>query len=224
MAKKKQSSPGSKPPESQTISVDVALDTIMSTIQMVRAETNAGESPVTGNQNQDALRIMLAGTPDDYIIDTYYMVCGFRSLRELDLRIIRADMLVERAIRSFAESRAGSPKAIDELRYGAIRQFAKAMTEPDEDANVWVAARHLNEARNKVAHVLENAAPEIERNLVNFFKAMRVNPAQTPEEFEKAVMQLCQTIFTLKDNWIRRKKMNESIVRDFESGQLVWRK
>ncbi|UVM48491.1 hypothetical protein LOY38_19135 [Pseudomonas sp. B21-015] len=140
------------------------------------------------------------------------------------MRIIRADMLVERATRSFAESRAGNSKAIDELRYGAIRQFAKAMTEPDEDANVWVAARHLNEARNKVAHLLENAAPEIERNLVNFFKAIGVKPAQTPEDFEQAVMQLCQSIFTLKENWVTRKKMYESIVRDFESGQLVWRK
>ena len=224
MAKKIQPPQTPKPPASQTIKAADALEKMMSTIQEARAEAdNEGNQVHAGAGNMDALRIMLASGPEDYLIDTYYMVCGFQSLRELDLTIIRADMLVERATRSFAESRAANPKVIDDLRqYGAIRQFAKAVTEPGEDARVWVAAKHLSEARNMVAHQLES--PEIQKHLVDFFKAVGVTPTDTAADFEKAVLVLCGSIFTMKQNWIDRKTMNERIVRDFEEGKLTNRK
>ncbi len=223
MTKKKQPAAKPKPSASQPLSAERALDAIICAIQIVNSETDTDGSPLPQSRYKDALRTMLAKNTDDYIIDTYYLVCGFQSLRELDLRIIRADMLVERATRSFVESRAATPDAIVEAAYGPLRQFAKAMTEAGEDADVWVAARHLNQARNKVAHVFENATG-VEQDLANFFKTLRVEPAKTPEEFEQTVKRLCQRILILKDDWIRRKKINESIVRDFDSGQLVSRK
>lgn len=186
----------------------------MTTIRAAReVRDSEGNQVHPGTGNLDALEILLSNGPEDFLVDQYYMVCGFESLRELDLKIIRADMLVERATRSFAESRAGSPKEIDGLRqYAAIRNFAKAMTEPGEDTSLWVAAKHLSDARNSVAHHLENV--EVEKPLVEFFKAVGIPPSENFENIEQAVMMLCGCIFTMKQNWLQRKSVYERLYRE----------
>lgn len=223
MAKKKTPSETTKRPASQTISPESALVKLMSTLLDARETRDSeGNRLNPGEGNLDALRILLESGAKDHLVDTYYMVCGFQNLRDLDLKVIRADMLVERATRSFAESRASNPKVIDELRqYAPIRNFAKAMTEPGEDGKVWVAAKHLSDARNLVAHQLES--PAIEKELTDFFCAVGVKSTDMAKDIEIAALTLCASIFTMKQNWVTRKKMIESVFEDFESGQLVRR-
>lgn len=215
MSKKKQSPQQTpNPPASRTVSGTEALTRMMATIRAAReVRDSEGNQVHPGTGNLDALEILLSHGPEDFLVDQYYMVCGFESLRELDLKIIRADMLVERATRSFAESRAGSPKEIDGLRqYATIRNFAKAMTEPGEDTSLWVAAKHLSDARNSVAHQLENVG--VEKPLVEFFKAVGIPPSENFENIEQAVMMLCGCIFTMKQNWLQRKSVYERLYRE----------
>lgn len=215
MPKKKQSpQQAPRPPASRTVSGEEALSRIMKTIRTVREmQDSDGNQIHPGIGDLDALETLLRNDSEDFLVDQYYMICGFESLQELDLKIIRADMLVERATRSFAESRAGSPKEIDGLRqYAAIRNFAKAMTEPSEDSSPWVAAKHLSDARNSVAHQLENVG--VEKHLVEFFKAVGISPDENFENIEQAVMMLCGCIFTMKQNWLQRKSVYERLYRE----------
>jgi len=153
---------------------------------------------------------LLSRLPEYLVVDQYYLAFGFQSLRESDLKIIRADMLIERATRSFAESRAASPKVIDSLRqYAAIRSFAKAMTEPGETSWVWMAAKHLSDARNNVAHELENI--EVEKHMANFYKAVGIPPAENYENLEQAVIILSGHIFQMKQSWLDRKAVCERL-------------
>lgn len=186
---------------------DEARERIVSNIQLTgQIIDTEGKSHPVSKGGSTILSALLSQLPEEYLLDQYYLAFGFHSLRELDLKVIRADMLIERVTRLFAESRAFNPRVIDELRqYSAVRNFAKAMTEPDEKNSVWVAAKHLADARNSVAHQLES--PELEKSLTEFFKALEIPPGKNFENLETAVVRLSAQIASMKQMGILKKEL-----------------
>lgn len=182
--------------------------------QITDADGNSGSVTQEGAVILSAL---LGRMPEEYVIEQYYLAFGFHSLRELDLKVIRADMLIERVTRLFAESRALNPRVIDGLRqYSAVRNFAKAMTEPDESSSVWVAAQHLTDARNSVAHQLES--PKLEKSLSAFFITLGIPPGENFENLETAVMRLSAQIASMKQMGIMKKELCARLYAESQKG------
>lgn len=136
---------------------------------------------------------------DTMATDLFYMVHGFSDINDLDFMIIRADILVDRAMRDLAETIAY--KTIPEgMSSGAVRNFVNLMT--SQDLPLLRAAKHLSDARNIIAHKLHG---NYDNHLKSFYKALEIFQAPDSENFNAAVIIMLTMISNERDDWNERK-------------------
>lgn len=150
--------------------------------------------------SMDVLEETFSPLPDKMIADFYYMNFGFSDITDLDFKIVRADVLVERAMRSLGGAIAYQPIP-DSMGAGPLRNFVKLMTNGDRD--FIQAAHHLSKARNKVAHSLHE---DYSKDLDAFYTAMDIVPAAEYANFQLAMVSVLASISGEEANWAKRKK------------------
>jgi hypothetical protein len=86
---------------------------------------------------------------DESLQDLHSFNHGFSGISEMDSIVIRADILVERSLRSLAATIANNPIP-DSLSMSAIKGFLRLMEPADQP--YLTAIKELNAARNIIAH------------------------------------------------------------------------
>lgn len=151
----------------------------------------------------EGLKRGLSALPDKMVTDLFYMAHGFSDITDLDFMVIRADILVDRAMRDLAETIAFKPIPA-QMGSGAVRNFVNLMTH--EDLPLLKAAKHLSDARNIIAHKLHG---NYDTHLQQFYTALGVHQTEDPDFFNAAVIIMLTMISNERDDW-EEKKQNRS--------------
>lgn len=146
----------------------------------------------------------------------FYMVFGFEDMNDMDLRIIRAELLVEKSLLSLARSRVENPTHLKRLGFGMARTLTLAMLTEDEDPLPLEAAKHIHDARNCVAHELDVDPEEVNRKLGLFFRAAGVEPEDGYSNLQIATAAVCGQLNMLQQNGNFRRNVERRLFADWK--------
>lgn len=150
--------------------------------------------------------------------DVYYMLFGFDDVNSFDLLIIRANLLIERAVHSLARSRAEDPSWVPD-GYGPALKFAQALIGEDEDRDALLAARSIYNVRNEVAHKLEAQDHKVQGNLREFFRLAGVEPGDDFSNLHIATAAVCGRIGHLEQNGLFRRQVQKQLFAEWQAKQ-----
>lgn len=107
--------------------------------------------------------------------------------KDIELIILKAHLLIEEQINAIIYSRLENPSAIKKARFDFEQRLylAKALMPSSTDERFWVAARKLNELRNKIAHVTSYSG--LSHKIEDFVKSV---PADWPGSNEQETFEL----------------------------------
>ncbi|HGQ7401819.1 hypothetical protein [Pseudomonas aeruginosa] len=131
---------------------------------------------IESSSNPDYVDI-LKGLSDDYLMDWHSLSLGFTGMSDMDSVIVRADILVERALRGLVKVVARNPLP-NSTNIGQIKFFLRLMEPRDQ---VYVRAMsELNKARNIIAHEIYG---DYKGNIKAMIKLLDLSDIAEPDAF-----------------------------------------
>lgn len=166
-----------------------------------------GNPKYPGSGSLETFEELIHCMPEEILADLFYMNFGFAEISDLDFKVIRADIMVERAMRGLASAIALNPIP-DTMNAGAVRNFVRLMTPLDLD--FIKASKHLGDARNNIAHQLHG---DYTKDLQAMYKALDVPCSGDFKDFHAVIAILLSAISNRRED----VRMKNDRIEDFES-------
>ncbi|EGQ7979811.1 hypothetical protein V4V60_003788 [Vibrio mimicus] len=95
--------------------------------------------------------------------------------KERELVILKGHLLIEEQIRLIIETNLPNYKVLEKAKLSCDQAIclAQSMLPKDADETCWIAARKLNNIRNKIAHRVEHQG--LEHQIEDFIKSVPIN-------------------------------------------------
>lgn len=149
--------------------------------------------------------------PLDSVADLHSMNFGFSNISDTDFIVIRADIIVERSLRSLASAVAYNPLP-QNMSLGAVKGFLRLM-EPI-DLPYLKAVSALSEARNIIAHEIHG---DYSSAINKFFKALDITPQEGSRFIQAGVIVLISAIANRRSDWYMRRNRYDSLDAEIEN-------
>ncbi|MBW6391813.1 hypothetical protein [Billgrantia antri] len=194
-------------------------DKLLKKLWQLTEQTHDGGEPLASPVTALSLIHHLSKFPSEKREQIYYMMFGFDDMNDLDLKIIRADLLVERALLSLARSRVENSSHLKNLQFGMARTLALALLSDEEDKKVLEATKLIRDARNCVAHELEADQGKIFEKLRLFFKIADIDPNEDFSNLPLATAAVCGRLNMLEQNGCFRRNVERRLFNEWEASR-----